>query len=293
MRSILVILLGALISAPSYANSVEWFEENTPLTQAHQHLLNDDLPAMFTSLVELWQLDESKTLGPHLNALFTQSLELDCGKALVTKSFPQWIKSVVVERADVQSPGRDSYRAVVQVTSTKRLYSVSLKKWVSKTISADDSLTSTPIKDGDSTEYVYTMRYNMNNWVPEGLYRIDVTAENQDSWSSWLIFGKPKAKQTVRWVSKDHWAIEKNALFNRFCPLPKLDVSVFSYKDGKYDQVWNDSYDSDYPTSLGDNKLPPGRYVLAVSMTHQRWQGSIIVEQTQTISKTYDVSVDD
>ncbi|MEF1174054.1 DUF2861 family protein, partial [Vibrio sinaloensis] len=33
--------------------------------------------------------------------------------------------------------------------------------------------------------------------------------------------------------------------------------------------------------------------VLAVSMNHARWQGPIIVEQSQIISKTYDVSLDE
>ncbi|QTG90682.1 DUF2861 family protein, partial [Vibrio furnissii] len=35
------------------------------------------------------------------------------------------------------------------------------------------------------------------------------------------------------------------------------------------------------------------RYVLAVSMTHQRWQGPITIEQSQVISKTYDVSLEE
>lgn len=293
MRSLVVFFLTALLTAPAWANSGEWFEENTPLTQAHQHLLDDDLPAMFNSMVELWQLDESKTLAPHLNSLFEQSLELDCGKGLVTRPFPQWIKSVVVERVDAQSPGRDSYRATVVVTLTKPLDRVSMKRWVSKTMSVDDSSSKVKVGDGKAENYIYTQRYNLNNWPPQGLYRVDLTAADQSSWSSWLVLGRPAASQSVRWLSKNHWVIEKNSLPNRFCPLPKLDVSLLNYKNGKYTRILNDSYDSDYPTSLEDQKLPTGRYVLSVSMTHQRWQGPIIVEQTQTISKTYDVSVEE
>ncbi|WP_140136148.1 DUF2861 family protein, partial [Vibrio parahaemolyticus] len=36
--------------------------------------------------------------------------------------------------------------------------------------------------------------------------------------------------------------------------------------------------------------VPNDRYVLAVSINSRRWQGDIIVEQAQTISRTYDLS---
>ena len=82
-------------------------------------------------------------------------------------------------------------------------------------------------------------------------------------------------------------------MLNKHCPLPKLDASLYDYVDGQYNKVWGESYESDYPTSLEPNIVPPDRYVLAVSMTHQRWQGPIIVEQSQIISKTYDISVEE
>jgi len=286
-------LLGALVvSAPLSATQVPWFESNSPLTQAHKHLLDDDLPAMFSSLVEVWQLEKNQSIIPHLNDLFLQSLEVDCGKSLDNKTLPDWINTVVVRRTEIQSPGRDSYRAIVEVGTSKELKDISLTRWVSKAISTDTTLTQVGV-DEESQFTRYIKRYNLNSRVKMGLYRVDITASDETSWSSWLVLGEPKAKVSVRWNAKAQWKVEKNALLNRHCPLPKLETSIYDYVDGTYSQIWSESYDSDYPTSLGTLPIDPGRYVLAVSMKHQRWQGPIIVEQSQIISKTYDVSVEE
>ncbi|NOI13817.1 DUF2861 family protein [Vibrio hepatarius] len=285
------VLLGALaMSAPISAQDSPWFQSNTPLTQAHKHLLNNDLPAMFSSLVEVWQLEKNQTLAPHLNELFLQSLQVDCGKGLDTKPLPTWLDSVTVRRTDIQSPGRDSYRATIKVESQKELSDVTLTKWVSRSISSDNTLTLNAIGD---TVTEYTKRYNLNSRLKMGLYRIDVTAADQTSWSSWLVLGEPQAKVSVRWQSKDKWKVERNALLNPHCPLPKLDTSIYDYVDGKYNRVWNSTYESDYPNVIAPNTVAPGRYVLAVAVNHVRWQGPIIVEQSQMISKTYDVSLED
>ena len=50
---------------------------------------------------------------------------------------------------------------------------------------------------------------------------------------------------------------------------------------------------SNYPNALELEGIPNDRYVLAVSINSRRWQGDIIVEQAQTISRTYDVSLEE
>ncbi|KGY11576.1 hypothetical protein NM22_14600 [Vibrio tubiashii] len=292
MRKVPLLVGVLIVSAPTSADNVPWFESNTPLTQAHRNLLNNDLPSMFASLVEVWQLDKNRSLTPHLNELFLQSLDVDCGKSLDNRTLPEWITNVTVRRSDIQSPGRDAYRAIVEVESARDISDITLTRWVNKTLSTDNSfVTSSSNSDQGITKY--TKRYNLNTQARSGLYRIDVTAADQSSWSSWLILARPKAEVTVRWDAKAQWGIEKTALLNPHCPLPKLNVALYDYVDGSYNQVWGQSYDSDYPTSLSGDEVEKGRYVLAVSINHQRWQGPIIVEQTQIISKTYDVSVEE
>jgi len=287
------LLLGALmVSASTNAVQVPWFESNSPLTQAHRHLLNNDLPAMFTSLVEVWQLEKNRSLTPHLNDLFLQSLDVDCGKSLDNRSLPEWISNVTVRRSEIQSPGRDAYRAIIEIESNRDIKDISLTRWVSKNLSTDNSFIQS-VSTNDLGTQKYIKRYNLNSRLQSGLFRIDVTASDESSWSSWLVLGEPKAEMTVRWDAKAQWKLERNALLNPNCPLPKLDVALYDYIDGNYSQVWGESYDSDYPTSLDNGIVDKGRYVLAVSINHQRWQGPIIVEQSQIISKTYDVSVEE
>lgn len=292
MRST-ALLIGTLLSVPLSAHAVEWFQKSTPLTQAHQNLLNNDLESMFTSLVEVWQLDHNKNIRSHLDDLLLQSLTVDCGKGLDTKSFPEWISGVTLRRIDIQSPGRDAYQVLIDTKASKVITDIKLTQWVDKPLSSDSTFTRTDRDSVTPGTQSYLKRYNLNTKLNMGLYRLDITAEDNETWSSWVIFGHPQAKQTVRWSSKDQWVVEKNALLNRYCPLPKLGVSVFDYEDGKYKEIWKQTYESDYPTKLELEDLQNDRYVLAVSMTHHRWQGPIVIEQSQVISKTYDVSLDE
>ncbi|NVD07893.1 DUF2861 family protein [Vibrio sp. JPW-9-11-11] len=287
------LLMGALISSgPLFAEPVPWFDTNSPLIQAHKNLLNGDLTGMFGSLVEVWQLESNQNITPHLNELFVQSLQVDCGKSLDNNPLPQWLNNVVVRRTEIQSPGRDAYRAIIEATSNKDIADISLTKWVSKVVSTDNTFTiSKPVSGNELKTFI--KRYNLNSRVDMGLYRIDITAEDQTTWSSWLVLGEPFSSTTVRWNAKAEWQVERNALLNPHCPLPKLDVSLYDYIDGNYIQVWGERYESDYPTSIEKIDIEPGRYVLAVSVNSQRWQGPIIVEQSQIISKTYDVSVEE
>lgn len=286
------LLWGALIaSASALSDTAPWFEDNTPLTQAHKHLLNNNLSGMFSSLVEVWQLESTSNLSSHLNSLLLQSLEVDCGKGLDTNPTPTWISSVVIRRTNIESPGRDAFRAIVEVDSEKAIRDIALTQWVSRNISTDNTLTKLPGNESGLSKYI--KRYNLNSRLPMGLYRLDVTAADQSSWSAWVLLGEPNAAIDVRWKSKDEWSIDRTALLNPHCPLPKLETGIYDYVDGKYNQIWTEVHVSDFPTALKPNVVPAGRYVLAVSINQQRWQGPIIVEQSQIISKTYDVSVEE
>ncbi|HGS5687655.1 TPA: DUF2861 family protein [Vibrio cholerae] len=288
----LLWLTGMLLSTPAFADPTGWFEKNTPLTQAHQHLLNNDLESMFSSLVEVWQLEKNKNLKTHLNNLLIQSLSVDCGRGLDNKPFPDWIQGVTIRRVDVQSPGRDAYQVAIDTKTKVPITDIRLTKWVDKVVSTDSSLTNR--SDSVTTDiYTYAQRYNLTNPLSAGLYRIDITAADQESWSAWVIFGDTIAKQVVRWTSKDEWQIQKTELLNSHCPLPKLSISVFDHIDGNYKQIWSESYESDYPTTLDSVSLPSDRYIVTVSMIHQRWQGPLAIEQSQVISKTYDVNVEE
>ncbi|MBW3698062.1 DUF2861 family protein [Vibrio sp. T187] len=282
------ITLGLLFSLCNPAQANDWFKESNSLTQVHKHILDNDLPTMFSSLVEVWQSSESKQHRQHLNELFAQSLNKDCGKSLTKPSIPEWLNAVTVRRHAIQSPGRDTYRLVVEVESKNRVSEIDLTKWVDKTISTDSDFNQSKSIDGAND--VYKKRYNLGNSLESGLYRLTVSGDSNRSWSTWIVLGEFSIRQQVRWSSKDSWIIDKKELLNPYCPLPTLDVGLYDYVEGQYEQVWGKTFESDYPKTLENNKFSNDRYVLAVSMNHARWQGDIVIEQTQTISKTYDIS---
>ncbi len=289
MKKALLPLL-ILSSVINTAHSADWFKDSDALTQVHKHLLDNDLALMFDSLVEVWQINASQSREDHLNQLFEQALNKDCGKTLTKNTLPDWISSVVVKRHIIQSPGRETFRVAIDVESESKIQDITFEKWVDKVVSSDSEFTKgNPVINNTSVS-VYSKRYSLASQLDSGLYRLTVKGNSGNSWSSWVILGEVVMRQQVRWASKDSWLIDKKALLNPYCPLPKLDVGLYDYVDERYKQVWGKSYESDYPTNLTGEELPNDRYVLAVSMVHSRWQGDIAIEQAQTISKTYDIS---
>ncbi|WKY60665.1 DUF2861 family protein [Vibrio sp. SNU_ST1] len=289
MKKALLPLL-ILSSVINTAHAADWFKDSDALTQVHKHLLDNDLALMFDSLVEVWQINASQSREDHLNQLFEQALNKDCGKTLTKNTLPDWISSVVVKRHIIQSPGRETFRVAIDVESESNIQDITFEKWVDKVVSSDSEFTKgNPVINNTSVS-VYSKRYSLASQLDSGLYRLTVKGNSGNSWSTWIILGEVVMRQQVRWASKDSWLIDKKALLNPYCPLPKLDVGLYDYVDERYKQVWGKSYESDYPTNLTGEELPNDRYVLAVSMVHSRWQGDIAIEQAQTISKTYDIS---
>ncbi|MCF8777900.1 DUF2861 family protein [Vibrio sp. IRLE0018] len=289
-KSLLLPILTLTITQPVYG--VDWFDASTPLTQAHQHLLEDNLPGMFESLVEVWQSEPKDTIREHLNSLLIQSLNRDCGKSLTKRTLPNWLTGVKVIRQTIQSPGRDTYRLVIDIRATLEIKSLAMRKWVDRSVSSDSHFTQIN-GDGvtnDPGEMQYQKRYNLTGKLDSGLYQLVIQPADQEVWSGWVILGEPIAPQYVRWSSKENWSVEKVALNNPYCPLPEMNVGLYDYVNGQYQRVWNQTYESDYPNSLDLEGIPNERYVLAVSMNTKRWQGQILVEQSQTISRTYDIT---
>ncbi|OXX53443.1 DUF2861 family protein, partial [Vibrio sp. V10_P2A27P122] len=144
MQKSRLLLVGiAFVTIPTKAQNVEWFDQITPLTQAHQNLLNNNLEAMFNSLVEVWQLEHNKNIQSHLNELLLQSLTVDCGKSLDKKPLPEWLKSITINRQEIQSPGRDAFHVDIEVDAEKPLADIRLAQWVDKSLSTDSLLTTT------------------------------------------------------------------------------------------------------------------------------------------------------
>jgi hypothetical protein len=287
-KTLIALITVALFN--SQTARADWFEQSNPLTKAHQQLLMGDLTGMYDSLVRVWQSPEAEQLSEHLNRLLIQSLDMDCGKTLSSSPLPQWLSNITVRSIELQSPGRDAHQLVIESNSQQALKSVTMEKWPNKLVSQDSSLT---LLQSDGVTSAYLKRYNLNAQLEQGLYHLTITGADNTTWNQWVVLAMPSDQHTVHWAAKDEWRVKKTAIPNVYCPLPKMVVSLYRYRDGKYTEVLRKGYDSDYPQSLPNYNLEPNRYILAIAMNHQRWQGPLIIEQSQVISKTYDVTAEE
>lgn len=285
MRFFLLII--TLISS-SCISAETWFENSSVLHQAHQRLLENDLKGSFSSIIKVWQADVDAHVADHLNELFLQSLDNDCGKSIAINAIPPWINNITVKRQSVQSPGRIVSRVLIEIRSNAPIVQISLEEWATGPISNDSDI---EVNRSDS-DMLYRVNYDLPQRLPKGLYRLDVKHENGDLWSTWVVLEESVSKRVVRWDTINSWAVDNHGLPNIYCPLPVVTVSLFDYVNKEYIRVWHQEYESDYPTNLPEQALKAGRYVLAVGVTHKRWQGPILIEDQQVVSKTHDISSD-
>ncbi|WED24373.1 DUF2861 family protein [Vibrio sp. JC009] len=284
MLRYLIVILALCSQVKAHAES--WFEDSSPLINAHQMLLENRISDSFASMVQVWQSRHDPYMESHLNDLLLKALERDCGKSLSNESLPQWLNEVTIRRQSVQSPGRISQRLVIDILADKKLNRVNFVKWPEVAISRDTE--SSWIKEDNKT--IQRNVFILNQRLPKGLYQLTLKTEDSQEWRSWVLMGEAQAKEIVRWETHDSWEVDKFGLLNPYCELPVMDVSLYDYVDDQYKRIWHRDYESRYPEKLPRASYKPDRYVLAVSITHKRWQGQIMIEEQQAISKTYDIS---
>ncbi|WP_117234053.1 DUF2861 family protein [Vibrio maerlii] len=283
-----IAVIGLIAYSPFL--TADWFSTNNALNKAHESLLTNDLASSFTAMVEVWQKPATPAIKDNLNNLLIQSLDVDCGRTLSNKALPVWIQSLSITRQTLESPGRRTFRAVLNATATESIKTLSFKSLSDKAISIDAE--STEPSDGVTDNHTFQTRYNLNYNLDIGLYEVEIESDSGKSWSHWVIISESPEKYTARWTGKDSWTIEKTFIPNRYCSLPLLQVALYDYKDNAYTEKWSQQYESDYPQTIDASELEPQRYILAISMTHERWQGDIVLKDQRVISKSYDLTAD-
>jgi hypothetical protein len=284
-------LIALCMLTPSPAvHADHWFIENTALTNTHKLFLEGDSQRGFQSLIEVWQQLPSISQQQHLDKLINSVIELDCGRSLKQIGMPEWLDGVTIERQSIQSPGRLSHKVIVRANTPQDLDRIRLIRWPDVEVINESG---PDRSDGVESKYQYSATTEtLNTRAKSGLYKIQVVSDSKLEWEAWIILAEPHNKELVRWSSKQKWTTYKSGLLNKYCPLPTLDLSLHTNKDSRFHKVWTEQYEGDYPIELPKMTLPDDRYVLAVSLKHRRWQGSITILDTQTITKTIDLSTE-
>ncbi len=93
---------------------------------------------------------------------------------------------MTIRRVDVQSPGRDAYQVAIDTKTKVPITDIRLTNgWIKSSLPT----VRLPIEATVSQQhYTYAQRYNLTNPLSAGLYRIDITAADQESWSAWVIW---------------------------------------------------------------------------------------------------------
>ncbi len=265
-----------------------WFSNSNSLTQAHKSLLEGDLSAMFDYVTNSWQQEKiDSSYREHINDLLAKSLEIDCGKSISARVYPEWLKTATVTHQSVERPGRISYSLLLNIDSDLPIKEALISNWpdapISKETEQDSSL------DEETGLYQLSKEFQLNQRLKPGLYRISLSTEN-DQWTDWLIIYDEIRDHEVRWSSRQTWKVIKNSLLNTHCPLPEQQVTVLDYVDGEYKTVYSKSYEAEYSQGLNSKVLTPDRYVLQISMSHVRYQGLFRYTDRHVLSKTLDLT---
>lgn len=281
------LLVSCLLPLSANAN---WFSNSNALTLAHKALLENDLGGMFESLIISWQQEQLDTdYRQHVNDLLESSLQIDCGKSISTRTYPEWLKSLNVTQTSTERPGRVSYSIDLSVDSSVSLTDVKLSDWPEKAISKETKQNLS--FDNESGAYHLDKAFMLNQRLEPGLYRLELQTETE-TWSDWLIIYDELREHELHWSSKETWKVIKNDLLNTHCPIPVQEVKLLDYVDGEYQTIYDKSYEGNYSERINAPKTSADRYVLQVSLSHYRYQGLIRYIDQQIISKTLDLTED-
>ncbi|MBM7035698.1 DUF2861 family protein [Vibrio ulleungensis] len=281
------VLAATLLATLPVASQANWFSNSSALTLAHQALLEDDLGAMFDALITSWQQEPlDANYRQHVNDLLETSLQVDCGKSISSRSYPEWIRTVKVTQSSLERPGRVSYSLDLDIESDVTITDAQIIDWPENAISKETK--QNLILDSESGAYRFNKNFILNQRLKPGLYRLNLTTESEQKWSDWLIIYDELRDHEVRWSSKETWKVVKNELLNTHCPIPIQQVKLLDYVDGEYETVYDKSYEGNYSENIKSLQTSADRYVLQVSISHFRYQGLIRYVDQQILSKTVD-----
>ncbi|KXF83192.1 DUF2861 family protein [Enterovibrio coralii] len=259
-----------------------WFSGSDALTSAHQKLLEGNTSESFDAMVEAWQQEVGETEKTHLADLLSLAITEDCGRSLSTLSLPSWLDNIVIRRETVQTPNRVFYHFSIYGTSKVGVSSVSFSAW------PDQSVLHGNFTEEESHDF--KLDYDgLSRAIKAGLYKLEVTSNNGERWSSNVLITQPEAIQAISWKDSRSWRIAPPTELKGTCPRPFLSMNLYSQNDGESAPIWSEEKDKNLPTSLPVIDVPDGQYWFSVALIERRWQGAILLEEVQRIARAVDL----
>ncbi|PKF50404.1 DUF2861 family protein [Enterovibrio nigricans] len=259
-----------------------WFSGSDALTSAHQKLLEGNTAESFDAMVEAWQQENGPAEKRHMADLLSLAITEDCGRSLSTLSLPSWLQNIVIRRETVQTPNRVFYHFSIYGSSSAGVSSVSFSAWPDRTVLHSNFV------DDESRDF--KLDYDgLSRAIKAGLYKLDVTSNNGERWSSNVLITQPEAIQAISWKDSRSWRIAPPTDLKGSCPRPFLSMNLYSQNDGESAPIWSEEKDKNLPTALPVIDVPNGQYWFSVALIERRWQGAILLEEVQRIGRSVDL----
>lgn len=271
-----------LISMLPLGSSAAWFSGSDALTSAHQRLLEGNTAESFESMVEAWQHDKTETEKRHLTELLSLAISEDCGRSLSTLSLPQWLQAIVIRRETVQTPNRVYYQFSLYGSSKAGVANITFSEWPEKKLLASNL-------SGESANNFKLDIEGRPGALQAGLYKLEVTSQKGEKWSSWVLVSQPESIQKISWKDSRSWRIAPPTDLKSTCPSPFLSMNLYQQDIGQDAPIWSDEKDKNLPTSLPMIDVPNGQYWFSVALIERRWQGAILFEDVQRIARFIDL----
>ncbi|WP_249199435.1 DUF2861 family protein [Photobacterium sp. GJ3] len=261
--------------------AAKWFVGKDLYTVAHQRLLEGNTTASFETMVQAWQQGATDEQQANLNELLELAITEDCGFSLKQRSLPEWLSKVAIRREVIQNLNQVLLRLSVTGMTQEKQVNIEFTRWPDSGFNLPAPVMS------DNGMFVSESR-RLDEPLAAGLYQLKISADQEKSWSSWVILTKPDPKQKIGWKDSKNWRIEREVLPNTACPSPVLSMSLFDLNDTTWTPIWTQDVDGKLPTSLPSIDVPDGRYWLSVGLVESRWQGDISILDIQRITRPVD-----
>lgn len=273
------LMLHSVFYTPSVF--AQWFLGQDLYTSAHQRLLEGKTSESFESMIQAWQQIPKEEQRINLDNLLTLAITEDCGRSLSQGVLPKWLANLSIRREVIQNLNQVMLKLSITGETNVPISDVTFTLWPDNAL-----ISSSPINDESGHFSVETQRLELP--VAAGLYKITITNEEKESWSSWIILTSPSIKQKIGWKDSKNWHIEKSQLPNQACPSPVLSINLYDLNDLSWTPIWTEELDGRLPTTLPEIDVPDGRYWLSVGLIESRWQGDISILDIQRITRPVD-----
>lgn len=290
LLSICLLTSSNLFASEQGKPAIKWFTEQTPLTHAHQALLENRLQDAFGNMVEVAQNMPSDDQRESLDDILSQVIDIDCGQSFQQKALPDTIRFLRLSTQRTYTFGRLNLGLVVEVESKDEIRNFKLVEWPDDTIISSKTPKLRDIRHHqEEDEHLYQYRLETNIKAPPepGLYQLSLSFKHGGSWNTDILIGSYRFSRSLVWLPNETWQIQHLALKKDLCPSPTLNIRVFADEKRTEPPVWGKEYVNNYPNQVPDTKLPAGHYWLELSLVNTRYQGGIRLDQTQKVIKNY------